>query len=98
MVRIKWLKSAKLDLKEIYEFIALDSKRYARFQVEKIQKKTEILKEGNVVGKKVFEINHEDVRELIEGDYRIIYRIISKNEIHILLIHHGARDLEKRLD
>ena len=98
MVRIKWLKSAKLDLKEIYEFIALDSKRYARFQVEKIQKKTEILKEGNVVGKKVFEINHEDVRELIEGDYRIIYRIISKNEIYILLIHHGARDLEKRLD
>ena len=98
MVRIKWLKSAKLDLKEIYEFIALDSKRYARFQVEKIQKKTEILKEGNVVGKKVFEINHEDVRELIEGDYRIIYRIISKKEIHILLIHHGARDLEKRLD
>ena len=98
MVRIKWLKSAKLDLKEIYEFIALDSKRYARFQVEKIQKKTEILKEVNVVGKKVFEINHEDVRELIEGDYRIIYRIISKNEIHILLIHHGARDLEKRLD
>ena len=98
MVRIKWLKSAKLDLKEIQEFIALDSKKYARFQIEKIQKKTEILKEGNVVGKKVFEINHEDVRELIEGDYRIIYRIISKNEIHILLIHHGARDLEKRLD
>lgn len=97
MVRIKWLKSAKLDLKEIYEFIALDSKRYARFQVEKTQKKTEILKEGNVLGKNVFEINHEDVRELIEGDYRIIYRIISKNEIHILLVHHGARDLKRRL-
>ena len=97
MVRIKWLKSAKLDLKEIYEFIALDSKRYARFQVEKIQKKTELLKEGNLVGKKVLEINHENVRELIEGNYRIIYRTISKNEIHILLIHHGARDLEKRL-
>ena len=76
----------------------MDSKKYARFQIEKIQKKTEILKEGNVLGKNVFEINHEDVRELIEGDYRIIYRIISKNEIHILLIHHGARDLEKRLD
>lgn len=97
MVRIKWLKSAKLDLKEIYEFIALDSKRYAKFQVEKIQKKTEILKEGNVVGKKVFEIDHEDIRELIEGHYRIIFRIISKNEIHILLVHHGARDLKRRL-
>lgn len=97
MVRIKWLKSAKLDLKEIYEFIALDSKRYAQYQVEKIQKKTEILKEGTIIGKKVFEINNENVRELFEGDYRIIYRTISKNEIHIILIHHGARDLLRRL-
>ena len=98
MVRIRWLKSARFDLKEIYEFIALDSKRYARFQVEKIQRKTQILKQGNIIGKKVSEINDENFRELIEGDYRIIYRIISKNEIHIILIHHGARALEKRLD
>ena len=97
MVRIKWLKSAKLDLKDIYEFIALDSKRYARFQVEKIQKRTIILKEGTIIGKKVIEINDENVRELFEGDFRIIYRIISKYEIHILLIHHGARDLSRRL-
>jgi toxin ParE1/3/4 len=97
MVRIKWLKSAKLDLKEIYEFIAPDSKRYARFQVEKIQKRTEILKVGNVVGKKVIEINDENIRELIEGNYRIIYRTIFKTEVHILLIHHGARDLNKRI-
>lgn len=44
MVRIKWLRSAKIDLKEIYDFISLDSKKYARFQIEKIQNKTEILK------------------------------------------------------
>ena len=98
MVRIRWLKSARFDLKEICEFIALDSKRYSRFQVEKIQRKTQILKQRNIIGKKVSEINDENVRELIEGDYRIIYRIISKNEIHIILIHHGARALEKRLD
>lgn len=39
MVRIKWLKSAKLDLKEIYGFIALDSKRYAQYQVKKFKRK-----------------------------------------------------------
>ncbi len=94
----KMVKICAICLKEIYEFIALDSKRYARFQVEKIQRKTQILKQGNIIGKKVSEINDENVRELIEGDYRIIYRIISKNEIHIISIHHGARALEKRLD
>lgn len=93
MVQIKWLKSAKTDLKEIYDFISLDSKRYARFQIEKIQNKTEILKNGNIIGKKVSEIDDDKIREIFEGNYRIIYRIISINEIHILLIHHGAKDL-----
>ncbi|MGO4708738.1 type II toxin-antitoxin system RelE/ParE family toxin [Chryseobacterium sp. 2TAF14] len=97
MVRIKWLKSAKTDLKEIFDFISLDSKRYARFQVEKIQNKTEILKTGMITGKRVSEIDDDNVREIFEGNYRIIYRIISENEIHILLIHHGAKDVLKRI-
>lgn len=97
MVRIKWLRSAKIDLKEIYDFISLDSKRYARFQIEKIQNKTEILKTGMIIGKRVSEIDNVNVREIFEGNYRIIYRIISKNEIHILLVHHGAKDILQRM-
>jgi len=97
VVRIKWLRSAKIDLKEIYDFISLDSKRYARFQIEKIQNKTEILKTGMIIGKRVSEIDNDNVREIFEGNYRIIYGIISKNEIHILLIHHGAKDILHRM-
>ncbi|WP_374443481.1 type II toxin-antitoxin system RelE/ParE family toxin [Epilithonimonas sp.] len=37
------------------------------------------------------------MREIIEGNYRIIYRIISENEVHILMVHHGARDLIRRI-
>lgn len=97
MVRVKWLESAKDDLREIYEYIALDSKRYARFQVEKIQKKTENLKSGILTGRKVAETEDASVREIFEGSYRIIYRIVSPSEIHILLVHHGARNLSDRL-
>ncbi len=97
MVQIKWLKSAKIDLKEIYDFISLDSKRYAKHQVEKIQNKVSILKNGILIGKQVSEIDDEKIREIFEGNYRIIYRIISKDEIHILLIHHGAKDLLRRI-
>lgn len=97
MVRIKWLKSAKTDLKEIFDFISLDSKRYARFQIEKIQNKTEILKTGMLTGKRVSEMDDDNVREIFEGNYRIIYRIISQNEIHILLVHHGAKDILQRV-
>lgn len=97
MVRIKWLLSAKNDLKEIYDYISLDSKRYAKLQVERIQNKTEILKSQIEIGKIVEELNDPKVREIIEGNYRIIYRIISKSELHILLVHHGARDLSRRI-
>jgi len=65
--------------------------------VERIQNKTEILKSQIEIGKIVEELNDPRVREIIEGNYRIIYRIVSKNELHILLVHHGARDLSKRI-
>lgn len=97
MVRVKWLNSAKNDLKEIYNFISLDSRKYAKLQVEKIKSRTEILKTQSHIGKVNEEYNHVSVRELIEGNYRIIYRIVSDSEIHILMIHHSARDLNRRL-
>ena len=97
MVRIKWLKSAKLDLNDIYDYISHDSMRYAQLQIVKIQTKTEIIKSNIFIGKIVRETNDANIREITEGNYRIIYRIISENEIHILMIHHGARDLLRRI-
>jgi toxin ParE1/3/4 len=97
MVRVKWLISAKIDLKEIYEYISIDSKRYAKLQVDRIYSSVETLKSGIQIGKKVEEADNSLIREIIEGNYRIIYKIISSEEIHILMIHHGARDLVRRL-
>lgn len=36
------------------------------------------------------------IRELVEGNYRIIYKIVNEKRIDILTIHHSARALEKR--
>ena len=44
MVEIRWLKEARDDLKEIYDYISRDSKRYAKRQVDKIFDRTQILK------------------------------------------------------
>lgn len=94
---IRWLASARSDLKSIYEYIALDSKRYARLQVDRITSATQILKKEVYIGKSVKEFQNESIRELVEGNYRIIYKIVSPSEIHILLIHHGARDIKRRI-
>lgn len=76
----------------------MDSKRYARLQVERIQERTKILKNHPTVGKIVKEIGNTQIRELIEGNYRIIYRNVSSKRVDILMIHHGARDLKRRIE
>ncbi len=96
MVRLNWTFQAKDDLKAIAEYISRDSKRYAKLQVIRIKNRTRILKTQVRSGKIVPEINKENIRELIEGNYRIIYKTVKDNRIDILTIHHSARDLTKR--
>ena len=35
----------------------------------------------------------ENIREIIVGSYRVIYRI-RRDEVHLLTVHHGARLLD----
>ena len=97
MVQIRWLKEAKADLKDIYDYISSDSKRYGRLQVERIKDRTQILKSHIEIGKVVEEVNDPAIRELIEGNHRIIYRVVTMNRIDVLMVHHGARDLTRRI-
>lgn len=96
MVRINWTETATSDLKDIYDFISQDSKLYAKRQVIKIRNKTNILKTSKYLGKVVEEIGIPTIREIMEGNYRIIYQIRNEREIAILTIHHSARDLRNR--
>jgi len=97
MVQIKWLEEAKQDLKEIYEYIASDSAKYARYQVLQIKNRTQLLKVHPYAGKTVEEINDPEIKEIVVSHYRIIYRVVNKKLIHIMLVHHRARDLTRRL-
>jgi len=96
MVRINWTFQARDDLKAIAEYISKDSKLYAKLQVIRLKNRTRILKTQIRSGKIVPEINKKNIRELIEGSYRIIYKIVKDNQIDILTIHHSARDLKRR--
>lgn len=98
MVEIRWLKEAKKDLNEIFDYISIDSEKYAYRQVEKVISKTQIIKKLVRVGKVVEEINNSEIRELIEGNYRIIYRVINEQTVDILMIHHSARNLRNRIE
>lgn len=41
-------------------------------------------------GRVVPEINKQEIREVILGNYRIVYRFMV-NEVEVLTVHHGAQ-------
>ena len=91
MVAIKWTQNALKDVDSIAAFIALDSNHYAKIQVNRFFEKVEILKRYPQIGRVVPEKNNPNLRELILGNYRIIYLIISEQQIDIITIHHSKR-------
>ncbi|MCB8994447.1 MAG: type II toxin-antitoxin system RelE/ParE family toxin [Bacteroidales bacterium] len=93
MARLNWTDLSIDDLINIAEFISKDSVKYSVIQIKRIRERARLLKAQPLLGRIVPESNDETVRELILGNYRIIYRIVSKDRIDILTIHHSAKIL-----
>ena len=93
MVRIVWTDVALDDLRLIHEYIAFDSKKYADRFIEKLMTRVDQLEHFPKSGRVVPEFNSPLIRELIEGNYRIIYKI-SVSQIAIVRVHHAARQLK----
>ena len=49
------------------------------------------MREHTRAGKVVPEFQLDDIRELIEGSYRIVYHLVSQSQVDILTVHHSAR-------
>jgi len=94
---VRWSVPARNDLKQIYDYIAKDSKYYARNVVQEIATKAETLTEFPNIGRMVPEISDQNVRELIVYSYRLIYEI-SAAGIEILAIIHGRCDFAPAWD
>jgi addiction module RelE/StbE family toxin len=93
MAKISWTRKSIRDLQSIHEFISLDSKFYANRFINKIVLRVEQLIEFPESGRIIPEKEQADLRELIEGNYRIFYRI-QKNNVTILRIHNSAKNIK----
>jgi plasmid stabilization system protein ParE len=98
MVKVVWTELSTLDLKEIYDYIAGNSLRYASITTNKIYHRVQMIPDNPFLGRIVNEFNDESIRELIEGNYRIIYKIKSDIQVDILRIYHLARLLNRQKD
>lgn len=74
-------------VQEIADYIAADSISAAGNWIDAIFKKVEILTSAPEIGRIVPEFGRSDIRELLFGNYRIIY-LFSKKRISILTVRH----------
>ena len=91
-MRIIWSPLAVDRASEIFDYIAQDKPSAAEKWINTVFSKVEQLKSSPEIGRIVPEIFDNQFRELIYGNYRIIYRI-EKKQISILTIRHGRQIL-----
>jgi toxin ParE1/3/4 len=91
-MKIIWSPLAIDRASEISEYIAQDTPSAAENWINTVFSKVEQLKYSPEIGRLVPEIKNNQFRELIYGNYRIIYHI-EKIQISILSIRHGMQIL-----
>ncbi len=91
-----WSEPAKADLRSIHDFIAHDSRHYAKKVTQDIVAKTDVLNELPRMGPMVPELSNEDIRELSLYSYRILYEI-KDQDVFVLAVIHKRRDLQPEM-
>ena len=92
---LTWTTPAFQNLLEVTQYIKTDNPNAARRFVKQIKEKVSRLARFPHSGRILPEFPGSGLREVIVGDYRIIYRIVSaKRQVEILTVYHGARFLE----
>lgn len=91
-MKVHWTDTAQRHLDAIYHFIAQDSPAYAKRMVDRLTRRSQQIGEFPFSGRAVPEYEMQQIREVIEGPYRIIYYITS-DQIDVLAVLHGAQDI-----
>jgi toxin ParE1/3/4 len=86
-MKVQWTKTAYRRLEEIYTYIEKDSTANATKWAEKLLKKIEAIKDFPKAGRTVPEIDSVSIREIIFGNYRIVYKI-KEEIVFIMTIRH----------
>lgn len=96
MVEIVWTEGALEDIEAIGEYYERRSPDYATAVVAQLFASTERLQTFPRQGRKVPEVDHDRLRELIVAGHRLIYQIFE-DRIEVVAVLHSRQDLVKKL-
>jgi toxin ParE1/3/4 len=93
-MKVHWTNTAEEHLDAIFNYVAQNSPEYAKHMVDRITRRSQQIAEYPLSGHRVSEYDLNQIREVIEGPYRIIYHIKS-DQVDVLAVIHGARNILK---
>ena len=96
MDEITWTEGALEDLESIGQYYERSSTLYAALIVERLYTSAEEVQAFPRRGRKVPEVDHEMLRELIVEGYRLVYQIFE-DRIEVVAVLHSRQDLIKKL-
>ena len=88
--KIQWTDRAELDLQRIRQGIAKSAPRTATAYVKKLRRAVDLLRNFPELGGICEELPGFGCREIVKGNYRIIYRVLG-NVVQIINVRHAAR-------
>ncbi|MDI6764313.1 MAG: type II toxin-antitoxin system RelE/ParE family toxin [Thermodesulfobacteriota bacterium] len=91
-MKVHWTDTAEGHLDALYAYIARDSPEYAKRMVDRLTRRSQQIANFPFSGRRVPEYDIDQIREVIEGPYRIIYHI-KPDQIDVLAVIHGAMDV-----
>ena len=91
MRAVLWTEQARSDLTAIRAFISQDSPHYASVVIAQLIAVTDRLMTFPESGRAVPEFDNPLVREVVHRPYRIVYRLVGGDQIHVLTVHHGSQ-------
>lgn len=93
MSQIRFTTPAKLDLGQIFHYLAQDNVEAAIKHRQRLEKRWSALIDQPRMGTKRDDIE-PNLRSVTEGNYVIFYRIVADG-IEIVRVLHSARDIER---
>lgn len=89
-MKLKWSETASRDLLSIRRYIAEDNPTAANSWIVRLRTRARNVVHAPLAGRKVPEFSRDDVREVIEGNYRIVYQV-DNDHISVLTVFEAHR-------
>lgn len=90
-MKVYWTEPAEAHLRAIHAFLWSSSPRFADRMIDRITRRTMQIGEFPRSGRVLPPAAAIEVREVLEGPYRILY-VVARDHVEILGVLHGSRE------